>query len=66
MYLCKWRRSCTAAVALYATALVPNMLSCRGGVGGYEMCMISWGMREHGMFLTVKTLPLFSASRNCC
>ena len=36
-----------------------------GGVGGYERCMTSWCMREHCMFLTVETLPLFSVSRMC-
>ena len=37
-----------------------------GGVGGYERCMTSWCMREHCMFLTVETLPLFSVSGMCC
>ena len=38
-----------------------------GGVGGgYERCMTLWCMREHCMFLTVETLPLFSVSRMCC
>ena len=36
-----------------------------GGVGGYERCMTSWCMREHCMFLTVETLPLFSISTTC-
>ena len=35
-----------------------------GGVGEYEECM-TWCMREHCMFLTVETLPLFSVSRMC-
>ena len=36
-----------------------------GGDGGYERCMISWCMREHCMFLTVETLPLFSVNGMC-
>ena len=40
-------------------------LAVLGGVGGYERCMTSWCMREHCMFLTVETLPLFSVSRIC-
>ena len=35
-----------------------------GGVGGYERCMTSWCMREHCMFLTVKTC-LFLVIAEC-